>query len=56
LADDKRQQDLKEKQNAIKEKLGAEARNKLQKGEKISWDEFQLSMSDEEKEGSETQD
>ena len=46
----------KEKEKAIKEKLGAEAREKLQKGEKLSWDEFQLMMGDESKEGSEAQD
>ena len=34
----------KEKQQAIKDKLGAEARDKLQKGEKLSWNEFQLVM------------
>ncbi len=48
--DNERQNALKEKQQAIKEKLGAQARDKLQKGEKISWDEFQLSMSDEDEE------
>ena len=46
----------KEKQQAIREKLGAEARNKLQKGEKLSWNEFQLMMGDESEEGSEAQD
>jgi uncharacterized coiled-coil DUF342 family protein len=46
----------KEKEKAIKEKLGAEARNKLQKGEKLSWNEFQLVMGDESKEDSEAQD
>jgi uncharacterized coiled-coil DUF342 family protein len=35
---------LKEKEQVIKEKLEAEARNKLQKGEKLSWNEFQLVM------------
>ena len=44
-----------EKEQAIKEKLGTEARSKLQKGEKISWNEFQLVMGDESKEDSETQ-
>ena len=51
-----RQQVQQEKQQAIKEKLGAEARDKLQKGEKLSWNEFQLMMSDDSKEESETQD
>jgi uncharacterized coiled-coil DUF342 family protein len=46
----------KEKEKAIKEKLGAEARDKLQKGEKLSWNEFQLLMGDESKEDSEAQD
>jgi uncharacterized coiled-coil DUF342 family protein len=50
------QQSSKEKEQAIKEKLGAEARDKLQKGEKLSWDEFQLMMGDESKEDSEAQD
>ena len=39
----------KEKQQAIKEKLGAEARDKLQKGEKLSWNEFQLVMGDDDR-------
>ena len=51
-----RQQVQQEKQQAMKEKLGAEARDKLQKGEKLSWNEFQLMMSDDSKEASETQD
>ena len=45
----------KEKEKSIKEKLGAEARDKLQKGEKLSWNEFQLVMGDESKEDSEAQ-
>ena len=49
------EQASREKEQAIKEKLGAEARSKLQKGEKISWNEFQLVMGDESKEDSETQ-
>jgi hypothetical protein len=40
---------LKEKEQVIKEKLEAEARNKLQKGEKLSWNEFQ-DAEDEDKE------
>ena len=55
-ADKEKQQVDKEKQTAIKEKLGAEARNKLQKGEKLSWNEFQLIMGDDEEDDSETQD
>lgn len=50
-----RQQTLAEKQAAMKEKLGAEARDKLQKGEKLSWNEFQLLMGDDDQE-SEAQD
>ena len=41
-----RQQEQKNKDQAIKEKLGAEARDKLQKGQKLSWNEFQLVMGD----------
>ena len=44
-----------EKEQAIKEKLGAEARVKLKKGEKLSWHEFQLLMGDESEEDSEAQ-
>jgi len=50
------QQEVKEKQQAIKEKLGAEARDKLQRGEKLSWNEFQLVMGDEEQDDSKTKD
>lgn len=39
-------------EQALKEKLESEAREKLQRGEKLSWDEFQLLAEDE----SETQD
>ena len=45
-----RQQEQKNKEQAIKEKLGAEARDKLQKGEKLSWNEFQLVMGDDDSE------
>jgi uncharacterized coiled-coil DUF342 family protein len=55
-ADKEKQQVVKEKQQAIKEKLGAEARDKLQKGEKLSWNEFQLVMGDDEEGESKTQD
>ena len=41
-----RQQEQKNKDQAIKEKLEAEARDKLQKGQKLSWNEFQLVMDD----------
>jgi uncharacterized coiled-coil DUF342 family protein len=40
------QQVVKDKEAAIKEKLEAQARDKLQKGEKLSWNEFQLVMGD----------
>jgi uncharacterized coiled-coil DUF342 family protein len=43
-------------EQAIKEKLGAEARDKLQRGEKLSWNEFQLVMGDDAQDDSETQD
>ena len=55
-ADKEKQQVVKEKEKAIKEKLGAEARDKLQKGEKLSWNEFQLVMGDDEGDESKTQD
>jgi uncharacterized coiled-coil DUF342 family protein len=44
---------VKEKQQAIKEKLGAEAKEKLKKGEKLSWNEFQLALGDDPEEDSE---
>ena len=34
----------------MKEKLEAEARDKLQKGEKLSWNEFQLVMGEDDEE------
>ena len=46
----------KERELAMKEKLGAEARDKLKKGEKLSWNEFQLSMGVDAEDDSETQD
>jgi uncharacterized coiled-coil DUF342 family protein len=55
-ADKEKRQVVKEKEKAIKEKLGAEARDKLQKGEKLSWNEFQLVMDDDEEHESKTQD
>ena len=48
------QQIVKEKQQAIKEKLGAEAKEKLKKGEKLSWNEFQLALGDDPEDDSET--
>jgi uncharacterized coiled-coil DUF342 family protein len=48
-----RQQDAetrKTAEKALKEKLGSQAREKLQRGEKVSWDEFQLLAEDDESE------
>jgi uncharacterized coiled-coil DUF342 family protein len=45
-----RQQATKLKEQAIKEKLEAEAKVKLQKGEKLSWNEFQLVMGEDDSE------
>jgi uncharacterized coiled-coil DUF342 family protein len=42
-------------EQALKEKLGAQAKEKLNKGEKLSWNEFQLLASDEESEDTDTQ-
>lgn len=41
------EQEVKEKQQVLKEKLESQAREKLQRGEKLSWDEFQLLAEDE---------
>ena len=38
------------KEKEIKEKIGSEARNKLQRGEKINWDEFQIMLGDDDEE------
>ena len=43
------------KEQAIKEKIGSEAREKLQRGEKVSWDEYQLMLGEGEEDSSETQ-
>ena len=48
-----REQANKQKEQEMNEKLSAEARNKLQKGEKLSWNEFQLMMGDDSEEDSE---
>jgi uncharacterized coiled-coil DUF342 family protein len=42
------------KEQAIKEKIGTEAREKLNRGEKVSWDEFAMMLGDE-KDDAETQ-
>ncbi len=51
-----RQKAQKEKEQALKQKISAEAREKLQKGEKVSWDEFALTMGDLTEDDGETQD
>ncbi len=43
------------KEKEIKEKIGSEARDKLQRGEKVNWEEFQLMLSDDEEDDKETQ-
>lgn len=42
-------------EQALKEKLGAKAKEKLEKGEKLSWNEFQLLADDKESEEADTQ-
>ncbi len=42
-------------EHALKEKLGAQAKEKLQKGEKLSWNEFQLLADDDDTEEADTQ-
>ena len=37
----------KAKEQEIKEKIGSQAREKLQRGEKVDWNEFQLLAGDE---------
>ncbi len=43
------------KEKEIKEKIGAEAKEKLQRGEKVNWEEFQFMLGDEEEDDKETQ-
>jgi uncharacterized coiled-coil DUF342 family protein len=43
------------KEKEIKEKIGSEARDKLQRGEKVNWEEFQFMLGDDEEDDSETQ-
>ena len=43
------------KEKEIKEKIGAEAKEKLQRGEKVNWEEFQLMLGDDKEDDSETQ-
>jgi uncharacterized coiled-coil DUF342 family protein len=56
LASKEKEKANKEKQQAIKEKLEAEAKEKLQRGEKISWNEFQLAIGESDENDSEGQD
>ena len=54
----KRKQEQEErtiKEKAIKEKIGGEAREKLNRGEKVSWDEFAMMLGDDEEDDKETQ-
>ena len=43
------------KEKAIKEKIGAEAQEKLNRGEKVNWEEFAMMLGDDEEDDSETQ-
>ena len=43
------------KEKVIKDKIGGEAREKLNRGEKVSWDEFALMLGDEDNDKSEAQ-
>jgi uncharacterized coiled-coil DUF342 family protein len=43
------------KEKAMKEKIGTEAKEKLNRGEKVSWDEFALMLGDDEEDEAETQ-
>ena len=43
------------KEKEIKEKIGAEAKEKLNRGEKVNWEEFQLMLGEEEEDDSEAQ-
>ena len=56
--DAKRQQEQAERQakeKVLKDKIGGEAREKLNRGEKVNWDEFALMLGDEEDDKSESQ-
>jgi uncharacterized coiled-coil DUF342 family protein len=44
------------KEQAIKEKIGTEAREKLNRGEKVNWEEFALMLGDDAEDDSKTQD
>ena len=56
--EEKRKQEQAEravKEAAIKEKIGSEARQKLNRGEKVSWDEFAMMLGDEKDDEAESQ-
>ncbi len=58
LQADAREEDAKRKkgvEQALKEKIGSQAKDKLERGEKVSWDEFAL-LADDDSEDSQTQD
>ena len=44
------------KEKEIKERIGSQAKEKLQRGEKVNWEEFQLMLGDDKEDDSETQD
>jgi uncharacterized coiled-coil DUF342 family protein len=44
------------KEQAIKQKIGSEAREKLNRGEEVNWDEFQLMIGDDDEDDTQTQD
>jgi uncharacterized coiled-coil DUF342 family protein len=58
LQDAIREESEKQKKNAekaLKEKLESQARDKLQRGEKLNWDEFQL-LAEDDSQNTQTQD
>jgi len=56
--DEKRKQEQEEKavqEQTIKEQIGSQAREKLNRGEKVNWDEFALMLGNDEEDDTETQ-
>jgi len=56
--DEKRKQEQEEKavkEQTIKDKIGSQAREKLNRGEKVNWDEFALMLGNDEEDEAETQ-
>jgi len=56
--DEKRKQEQEEKavkEQTIKEEIGSQAREKLNRGEKVNWDEFTLMLGNDEEDEAETQ-